>query len=283
MNDKRAKRSAVLSTGKALKHTSAIQSFGVNILFKSNSKRFLNAIPRMMDAALGRLYSTEGAEHSEHSFEIVVDKLGRIDIYEKGKLKYIENTFAMARSRIEASVRLKVAEYAVGKVFIHSGAVAWKGNGVILPARSFNGKSTLTAALVRLGALYFSDEYAIIDNTGRLHPFPKDLSLRGRANPYEQVDHSVESIGGRVGKRPVPVKLIVLTSFDERAKWRPKRISKGQAVLGVLNNAVGIRRDPSFVLPVITKMCGSASAFTSKRGHADETARRIIEMIEEFD
>jgi vacuolar-type H+-ATPase subunit B/Vma2 len=72
----------------------------------------------------------------------------------------------------------------------------------------------------------------------------------------------------------------VLTRFEKNAKWRPKRISEGQAVLGVLNNAVGIRRDPSFVLPVLTNLSKSAIAIKSKRGDADNTAEQIIQIVE---
>ena len=235
-----------------------------------------------MDAALAGIYSISNTDNTVHALDVEVTNGDRIDIYQDGELKYVENELTIALSRIASSARLKIAEHAVDKVFIHSGAVAWKGKGIIFPARSFNGKSTLTAALVRFGARYFSDEYAIIDERGRLHPFPKDLSLRQPDGSFTQVDHSVESIGGRAGKRPVPVKLVVLTGFEEGAKWRPKLISQGQAVLGVLNNAVGIRRDPKFVFPVITKLCRSAVAIRSKRGDADKTARLILKYLDDL-
>jgi hypothetical protein len=235
-----------------------------------------------MDAALAGIYSISDADIAEHSLDVEVSNGDRINIYENRQLKYVENDLAVALSRVGSSVRLKIAEYAVDKIFIHSGAVAWKGKGIIFPARSFNGKSTLTAALVRLGALYFSDEYAIIDARGRLHPFPKDLSLRRPDGSFTQIDYSVESIGGRAGKRPVPVRLVALTRFETGARWRPKLISEGQAVLGVLNNAVGIRRDPKFVFPVIANLCRSAVAITSRRGDADITARLILKYLDDM-
>lgn len=268
---------------KTSKYVLTISSFDVDIVFRSDAAQVLKLIPSAMESGLGGLYSITNDVSAKHAFDVEVKPGGRIDIYQNGELKYVENDLNSAMSRIEACVRLKVAEFAVGKVFIHSGAVAWKGKGIIFPARSFNGKSTLTAALVRQGARYFSDEYAIIDDRARLHPFPKDISLRDTDGTYDQVDHPVRSIGGRVGKRPVPVKLIVLTRFEKNAKWRPKRISEGQAVLGVLNNAVGIRRDPSFVLPVLTNLSKSAIAIKSKRGDADNTAEQIIQIVESLD
>jgi hypothetical protein len=39
--------------------------------------------------------------------------------------------------------RLTVAEFAVGRVFIHAGVIAWKGQAVVMPDRSFYGKTAL--------------------------------------------------------------------------------------------------------------------------------------------
>ena len=67
----------------------------------------------------------------------------------------------------------------------------------MLPAPSFGGKTTLVAALVRAGAIYYSDEFAVLDEQGFVHPYAKPLSIRGADN--WQVNHSVASLGGVVG------------------------------------------------------------------------------------
>ena len=54
--------------------------------------------------------------------------------------------------------------------------VTWgRGRAIVIPGRTFSGKSTLVAELVRAGATYYSDEYAVEDET----TFESDLQLAG--------------------------------------------------------------------------------------------------------
>ncbi|MDA8067374.1 MAG: hypothetical protein M0T77_01995, partial [Actinomycetota bacterium] len=53
-------------------------------------------------------------------------------------------------------------------VFVHAGVVAAGGAAIVLPGHSFAGKSTLVEALVRAGADFYSDEYAMFDADGRV-------------------------------------------------------------------------------------------------------------------
>ena len=63
-------------------------------------------------------------------------------------------------------------------IYLHAGVLEWKGKALVLPGISYSGKTTLVQELVRLGARFYSDEYAIIDTKGRVHPFPSPLSIR---------------------------------------------------------------------------------------------------------
>src|SRR5207237_2668254 len=103
-----------------------------------------------------------------------------------------ENFFNFFSSRL----RLTVAEFAKSRVFIHAGVVGWKGKAIVIPGKSFHGKTTLTAELVKRGALYYSDEYAVLSEEGMVYPFPKTLSMRGFTDKYKQVESSVREFGG---------------------------------------------------------------------------------------
>src|ERR1051326_6942658 len=70
---------------------------------------------------------------------------------------------------LESDLQLHVAEMARRCLFVHAGVVGWGGRALVIPGRSFSGKSTLVAALVRAGATYYSDEYAVFDAQGRVH------------------------------------------------------------------------------------------------------------------
>src|SRR5690242_598561 len=80
--------------------------------------------------------------------------------------------------RLSGDMQLYVADHARGWVFVHAGVVGWKGTAILIPAPTFSGKSTLVQALVRAGATYYSDEYAVLDERGWVHPYPRPLHLR---------------------------------------------------------------------------------------------------------
>jgi hypothetical protein len=61
----------------------------------------------------------------------------------------------------ENHLQLWVAEGAPRHAFVHAGVVGWRGRAMVIPRSSHSGKSTLAAALIRAGATYYSDEYAV--------------------------------------------------------------------------------------------------------------------------
>ena len=66
-----------------------------------------------------------------------------------------------------------------GHLHVHGGGVARDGRAVALVGRSGSGKSSLTAALVRGGWDYLTDErLAIRPDDARIEPFPRPLTLR---------------------------------------------------------------------------------------------------------
>ena len=64
---------------------------------------------------------------------------------------------------LESQIRIYMAVHAPDFIFVHAGVVAVDGGLLLLPGLSFAGKTTLVAALVKAGAVYYSDEYAPID------------------------------------------------------------------------------------------------------------------------
>ena len=79
---------------------------------------------------------------------------------------------------LESDMQRFVAEMAHRRVFVHAGVVGWQGKAIIIPGRTFTGKTTMVAELVRAGATYYSDEYAVFDLQGRVHPYARPLGMR---------------------------------------------------------------------------------------------------------
>ena len=66
-------------------------------------------------------------------------------------------------------------------LFVHAGVVGWRGLAIVIPGRGSTGKSTLVAELVRRGAVYYSDAFAVLDEAGRVHPYRGAIGLGDEA------------------------------------------------------------------------------------------------------
>ena len=117
---------------------------------------------------------------------------------------------------------------------VHGGVVAHEGRAILLPGPTHAGKSTLVAELVRRGAPYFSDEYALIDADGRVHPYPRPLLLRDGSG-YDQPRLATE-LGGTVAHEPLPAGLIVGVRYVPDASPFTQAMSQADGVLLLLRN-----------------------------------------------
>lgn len=179
---------------------------------------------------------------------------------------------------LESNLRITVAETARRRVFVHAGVVGWKGLAIVIPGRSFSGKTTLVRELLRAGATYYSDEYAVLDAQGRVHPFAKPLSIRENGTA-EQTDYTVEALGGEEGKKPLPVGLVVISDYKAGARWRPQKLSAGQGALELLAHTISARHQPEVALSTLHRVASRASVLKSKRGEARQVIESILKSI----
>lgn len=178
----------------------------------------------------------------------------------------------------ESDLQLAVAEAARRRVFVHAGVVGWRGRAIIIPGQSFSGKTTLVAELVRAGATYYSDEYAVLDERGRAHPYARPLAMRDE-DSYRQRKVPAQALGGTTGSKPLPVGLIVVSQYKAGARWRPRLLSAGQGALELLAHTVSARRAPQRALAALQRAVASAPVFKSARGEARETAAAILAAL----
>lgn len=189
-------------------------------------------------------------------------------------------SLAEALETLESRIRHFVAERARRRVFVHAGVVGWRGRAVVMPGRSMAGKSSLVAELVRAGATYYSDEFAVLDARGRVHPFAKPISLR-REGETRQEHFRVEELGGKVGVRPLPVGLVLLAGYRRGARWRPRELTPGQGVLGMLAHVVAARRQPEESLAALQRVVARARVVKSPRGEARAVAESVLRLLDE--
>jgi hypothetical protein len=177
-------------------------------------------------------------------------------------------------SLLDSALRTRIAHHAPGRIFVHAGAVAIDGRALLVPGASFAGKTTLVAALVREGAAYLSDEFAVLDESGQVHPYPRPLSLRPGG---PQFGGPVEAPGDQQAG-PRPVGAIVVTSYEAGGRFEPRRISAGSGALALLANAVPARERPGETLRAARAAASRAVVLEGSRGEADEAAGALVEL-----
>lgn len=262
------------------------RSFGVRFGVRSDDARALERLARHLPpstrpapaGAVERLYSVRlggdggaaegGARRGLRRFKLLYANHSLL-----ARTEDAEELF----ERFESDLRLAVAEGARRRVFVHAGVVGWRGRAILVPGRSFTGKTTLTAELVRAGATYYSDEFAVLDPEGRVHPYAKPLSVRD-GGTHRQKSVGVEELGGSGATRPLPVGLVVVSEFRETARsWRPRTLTSGQGSLALLANTIPARRRPAEVLATLEMVVRGATVLRGARGEAAEAARKILE------
>jgi hypothetical protein len=181
----------------------------------------------------------------------------------------------LALGVLDAELRMYVALHAPDHVFVHARVVGVDGHAIVLPGRSFAGKTTLVAALVKAGAEYWSDEYAVLDADGLVHPYPKPLSVR--INDTRETDEQpVESLGGRAGNKALPVAVIAFTSYRPGVAWALRARTSGEGAVKLLEHSIAARSRPEQVLAAVRRAATDAVVFEGERGDAALAASALL-------
>ncbi|MBA3852816.1 MAG: hypothetical protein C0503_00285 [Gemmatimonas sp.] len=176
---------------------------------------------------------------------------------------------------LEAAVRTEVGRRAPALLFVHAGVVAVGNVGIVIPGRSGSGKTTLVEALLRAGASYGSDDYAVLDADGMVHPYPRRLSIRVGGD-HRLRRRAVEDLGASEIHGPVPVGIIAVTQFDSHARWEPTKLTAGQAAMALLDNTLAARERPVDTLTITARAAAGAHILAGSRGEATDCALQLI-------
>ena len=157
-----------------------------------------------------------------------------------------------------------------GFIFVHAGVVSLGEGALLIPGTSRSGKSTLVDALVSEGALYFSDEFAVIDTGGIVRPYLRQLSLRAENSLSPGKKVSLQRFKGRIAVDPLPVTGILGCQYSAETGWDCHIATPGQGVLLLLENAVGAQLDPQRSMKILSQAAQGAKVVIGKRGEASE-------------
>lgn len=254
----------------------AISSYGVNIGFRADCLEGLNSIEQFLPFGCER----SEADRPDIIFSVIKDSSGKFKLYagaRKVDESYvIEDIFLRFQSRSQ----LYIAAHTQQMAFIHAGVVAVGPKAIIIPGRSYTGKTTLVAEFIKAGAIYYSDEYAVLDAMGRAHPFPKPLSIRDITG--KQRDVSAERMGARIGIDSAEVGLILVTKYKDGAEWRTKEADSVAGIKALTMNSISIRQAPELALRAIAKATSGALVLKSSRGDASYLVKDVMSKVQDW-
>src|SRR6266566_7858259 len=248
----------------------AFQVFGLRIGIRVGNPLVLEAVlsrvpagwTRLQSAAVDRLYSIVTPLIHRRNVRHLCVLYG--DHTRLSRTEHIEDLL----DHFESDLDLHIAANSQDRLFIHAGAVSWKGHTIVIPGRSHTGKTTLVAEFLKSGAAYYSDDFAAVDRSGHLHPYPRDLSLRTESNGSKRVPPE-EFRAARA--QPGPISFVLLTEYSEDGRWSPSPVSHGQAMLRLLENTPSARKQPAFAIGVLQKAVKSAEIHQGWRGEKEQT------------
>jgi len=178
---------------------------------------------------------------------------------------------------LETDLHRYTAEVTSDMTFLHAGVVGWQGSAIMFPGRSLSGKTTLVREMLRLGATYYSDEFAVVDSSGLVHPFARPLGIREDSS-YAQTKYSAEELGATSGLKPLPMGMAVICKYEAGAQWQPAPLSQAQGALELLANSVAVRSQPDQTLRRLQKLVRHTVFIQGTRGEAHQAAASILNL-----
>lgn len=252
-----------------------MRAYGVRLGLRTNDPAWLPRVAAVSYPPTWQPIATTAKLDRLYTLRITTSKFS---LFEDTETAITSRSRRAVLEDLERRMKIYVAEMAPRRVFVHAGVVGWQGRAILLPGSSFAGKTSLVAALVKAGATYYSDEYAVLDERGRVNAYPQPLAMRKPDGSARQYNTPVSDLGGVVGTKPLAVGAIFISQFQAGARWRPQALSAGQTILALLEHTVPARRKPTIVLPTLSKAVTGAVAWRVKRGEATEVAERILQL-----
>ncbi|GAC1323744.1 MAG: hypothetical protein NVSMB2_21560 [Chloroflexota bacterium] len=184
-------------------------------------------------------------------------------------------------------------------LLFHGGAVSYRGQGIILPAASRSGKTTLTGGLVANGFQYYSDDVVVIEPSSvQLMPFPKSLCIKhgsravlGRLYP-ELLDGGVPRVRfdrecvwylapPREALPPhnVPIRFVVLPRYVPGAATSAERIGPPEAARRFFEQSFNLGAHGADGVAALARMLNGSECYSLTVGTLETGVAAVRDLV----
>jgi hypothetical protein len=172
-------------------------------------------------------------------------------------------------------IHATVARRSGRMTFVHAGVVAWRGLAIVIPGPRSPAISTLVAELVRRGAVYYSDRFAVLDGRGQVHPYRAPLEIGG------VLQRDLRLVQDDLPAEPLPLGLVLACGGPPAAAWRPLVRHGRRSALPLVEAAVGPRDDGDRLASVVAAV---EPTLVTLRGPWPEpvgAAAHLLDLVDE--
>jgi hypothetical protein len=260
----------------------AMTSQGVRIGIRANNDRVLSRVIERLpegwhpakSALVDMIFSITGHENA------IGSRVRRFNLLYSGSERTARTMdFQELLDIFAGSLQRYLAGASRSRMFFRAGVVGWKGQAIVIPGKSNAGKTSLVSAFVEAGATYYSDEYAVLDRMGRVHPYSLGILIRGEEDASSE-RIPAETLGWPVGKRPLPVGLILLSHYRKGARFKPRSVGTGEAVLSLLEFGLTPLRKPKADFSLLAAVTSRAVVLEGVRGEAGRAAETVLGLMQ---
>lgn len=200
---------------------------------------------------------------------------------------------------LEMGMNLQLAAGMHRFVLIHAGAVARGDGALLMTGDSGAGKSTLAAILGHRGWRFLGDEFALLSPAdGRLHPFPRPISLKNASIPLLAAEAPADRFGprfdgtikGSVQHLAPPVeairamdglatpRVIVMPNFTPRGEPTLRRMSRAEAFFQLSQASTNYRALGEAAFEAVWRMTEAAPAYEIGYGSTEDAEALVDEL-----
>lgn len=180
-------------------------------------------------------------------------------------------------TRLQQAVDEVIITRLAACVAVHAGVVVFQGRAIVLPGSSHVGKTRLVRELIARGAQYSSDEFAMLDAAGRVHPWPRALMVRNERQRQRPI--LATELGAEVQRDPARVALVVLLKYRPGAMFDVHPLTGSDTVIRLLTNTPHILADDPNIIRPLAAACSVGLGFEGVRGEAAEAAEKLIQLV----
>lgn len=253
----------------------AFVSHGVRLGIRVNDAAVMDRLPAFLPP--GSVPSTSAVVHDLYS--LIVGSNGPRSNVRRYNLLY-EGSARLARTMdleqvfeaLQEHLHLLLAIRAPRRLFVRAGVVGWRGRAVIIPGDHAPGITSIVSALVRAGATYYSNMYAVLDTRGRVHAYPTPLADGAAQAPLRTPRSPTR-------RKPLPVGLIAVVTGEPGPSRPSRELSSAQAALALLRHTVASRVRPAFALDVLGRSVSGAVALDLAREDHDDEMTHLLDRL----